>query len=654
MRVSFCILIVSWGLHTANAQEVSLVPGLLQEYRVATTDSAHARLLAKISFNLVNSNPDSAKLTGEQAMALAIRTADPKFLGEAHHSLGWLALVQGDLDTAEVHMQKALALFAGIGDPKRTAPALGNLGWLAEKRGNDVAALKFFLEALEQAEAAQDSSSMAILHYSIGIGYRRTGDLSHALSFLNEALVMERLLERRNKEANCLMALANVHNVQGNIAQALDHYAQAAVVLAALGSHRQLGLVQENIGTLYDESEPERALSHYLLALAHYEKADSREDRAYIMRIIGSVHSRLGQLQQAQQMLETGRALAVEVGASRLAMGYERTLGELSAQQGDAKSTREHYERYILLKDSLEGQESKRELARLRTAFDTERKEKDNEILRAENSEQFQRLRNRNIQLYGTIALGLLAIIAALLFRRNFIQKRKHADTLEDLNRQLEDSNAEISEINGLLELKVLRSQMNPHFIYNCLNSAAQMTKAGKLEEAHSYLNSFARLLRTILDHSVKDMVPIDEVAEFLQQYLHLEVCRLPGLRYTIRVDDELLDDEAEIPALLVQPFVENSIWHGLPGKQGERELDVHFRQEGDRVVCAITDNGIGRKRAATSTEGKDGHRSLGMELTNERLRLLSRRMRDEGSIAVEDLVDEAGEPLGTRVTLRI
>lgn len=654
MRVLLCILMVSMGLDALRAQEVSLVSGFLKEYRSATADTTRARLLSKISFNLINSNPDSAKLTGEQALALAVRTKHSRSLGDAHHSLGWLALIQGDLDSADVHMHKALALFKGIGDPGNTVPALGNLGSLAEKRGDDVSALKFFLEALEQAEAAKDSSSVAILYYSIGISYRKTGDYADALTFLTKALSMERALKRQNKEANCLMALANVYNNQGNIPQAMEHYHQASVVLTALGSHRQVGLVQENIGTLFEGSSPQRALSYYMLALEQYKKADSREDKAYIMRAIGKSQLQLGQLVAAQQMLDSGRAIANGIGTSSLVMDYERTLGELSAKQGDAAATMEHYEQYLFLKDSLQGQDTQRELARLRTAFDTERKEKDNEILRAENSEQVQRLRNRNIQLYGTIALGLLAIIAALLFRRNYVQKRKYADTLEDLNGQLEDSNAEISEINGLLELKVLRSQMNPHFIYNCLNSAAQMTKAGKLEEAHAYLNSFARLLRTMLDHSVKDMVPIDEVADFLRQYLNLEVCRLPGLRYTIRVDDALLDDEAEIPALLVQPFVENSIWHGLPAKEGERELDVHFRQEGERVVCTITDNGIGRQRAGMAAEGKNGHRSLGMELTNERLRLLSRRMRDEGSIAVEDLVSPTGDPVGTRVTLRI
>ncbi len=654
MRVFFYLLLVILGLHAVKGQEVNDVPGLLNEFRAATADTMRASLLAQISFNLIHTNPDSARLTGEQALSLAGRIKDRKGLADAHHSLGWLALTYGNFDSAEVHMQKALKLSEHIGHPKDMAPALSNLGTLAERRGDDVGALKYYLEALKMAEAAQDSSSVASLQHSIGCGYRKMGDYTRALSFLKEALAMARALKRPNNEATCLTALANVYNQQGDATRAMENYERAAEIYAVAGSHRQLGLVQENIGTLFGETEPERALFHYKLALAQYNAADSREDKAYIMRSIGLVQLRLGQLAAARQMLDTGSMLAVEIGASRLQMFYERNLGELSAKQGNAEATMAHYEKYLWLKDSLQGEDTQRELSRLRTAFDTERKEKDNDLLRAMNSEQNQRLRNRNTQLYGTIVIGLLAIIAALLFRYNYQQKRKHADTLEHLNGQLENSNAEISEINDLLEMRVLRSQMNPHFIYNCLNSAAQMTKVGNMDEAHTYLQSFARLLRTILDQSVKDLVPIEEVADFLRQYLDLETHRLPGLRYTIRVDDELLEDEAEIPSLLVQPFVENSVWHGLTAKEGERTLDVHFMAEEDRVVCTITDNGVGRERAAVSTKGRNGHRSLGMELTNERLRLLSRRMRDEGSITIEDLVDHAGEPSGTRVTLRI
>ncbi len=226
---------------------------------------------------------------------------------------------------------------------------------------------------------------------------------------------------------------------------------------------------------------------------------------------------------------------------------------------------------------------------------------------------------------------------------------------LEELNRELARSNAEITEINGLLEMKLLRSQMNPHFIYNCLNSAARMTQAGRQVEALAYLQGFARLLRMVLDQSVNDRVRVQEELDFLRQYLKLEAQRLEGLVYDVTADNALLDEGSELPTLIVQPFVENAVWHGLANKQGERSIHVHFAATDRGIVCTIADNGVGREQAAMAgAERERGHRSLGLQLTNERLKLLSRRLADSGAITVEDLRHTDGAPAGTRVTITL
>ena len=333
-------------------------------------------------------------------------------------------------------------------------------------------------------------------------------------------------------------------------------------------------------------------------------------------------------------------------------MDYELAFAELASAQGNAISTLAHYARYTALKDSLQGADTQREIARLRTAFETERKERDNALLRVENNVQEQRLKSREVKLIGSVLLALLAIVAALLFRRNFRQKRKHAEALEELNRQLAESNAEIKEINGLLQLKVLRGQMNPHFIYNGLNSAASMTQEGCAVEALAYLQGFARLLRMVLEHSVKDQVELSDEMDFLRQYLKLEAKRLPGLSYRVEAEPGLIDSDVELPALLVQPFVENALWHGLSKKSGERQVHVQSRKNGHGLLCEITDNGVGRRNATQPHD--ESHTSLGMQLTSERLQLLSRRLEDEGAVQVEDLVDAQGDPAGTRVRVRL
>jgi hypothetical protein len=635
-----------------TAQDASLVPGIRSELRGATNDTLRADALARLCFNLIHADPDSARLCGDQALALATRIGNTRALGDAHNNLGWLEAQQGHLDSADHHLDQALALFRKAGRPEHIAVTLSNKGWVAEKHGDQVGALSHFLEALKHSEQARDSASTSILLYSIGIAYRKTGDLPQALEFLERSAALERALGRTNKQANCAVAIGNTYREQGDTVRALERMAEAAAIFETLRDHQGLGITAENTGDLLAPRDPAAALNAYRTARAHYDTLHSSTDLSYVLRSLGALQLRMGQVKEAAEALRTGEALALGTGDSELMMNYAFSLAELARAQGDAEGVFSQMQHYLALKDSLQGADTQRELARLRTAFDTERKEKDNALLRAQNSEQAERIRRSQQRLLGIGVIALLALIAALLFFRNYRQKRLHAAVLEGLNAKLASSNREISEINGLLELKLLRSQMNPHFIYNSLTSAARMTQAGQQVEALSYLQGFARLLRQVLDHSVDDRVSVEAEADFLRQYLKLESVRLEGMTYTVEVDPMLLNEEAEVPALIVQPFVENAVLHGLSGKPGDRRLEIHFQRAGDQVRCTITDNGVGREATGTATPTIKDHRSLGMQLTRERLLLLTRRLGGERAVRVEDLHATDGSPVGTRVTL--
>ncbi len=632
------------------AQDASMLPEMRRDVATAPNDTVRADALARLCFHLIRANPDSARLVGEQALALANRIGHPRALGDAHNNLGWLAVELGELRRADSLLAIALGHFKRIGDPKLTAAPLSNLGWLADRKGDHVASLRHFHEALAMSEQANDPAGVAITLYSIGITYRKAGDMDKALDHIRRAIAMERRLGRSNTEANCLVGLANTYREMGDTTGAVAALDSASMIYARLKDHFGLGLVQENLGDLAGGRDMHRALAHYKEALDHYEVVDSRLDKAYVLCRSGIAEARLGMLEQAGAHLHEGLVLARGIGDRPLLMEYEKAFAQLARRQGDADAVYRHLERHLALKDSLQGADTQRELARLRTAFETERQEKDNAVLRAANSEQQERIRRGRVQLRGSIAIGVLALAAAALFFRNYRQKKRHAHVLQRLNERLADSNAQISEINGLLEMKLLRSQMNPHFIYNCLNSAARMTQAGKQVEALAYLQGFAGLLRMVLDHSVDDHIPVAAELDFLRRYLELEAGRIEGLQYAISADRALLDDDAEVPALVVQPFVENAIWHGLTDQERTRRITVHFAMAPGGVQCTITDNGLGRGHR--TAPGPGPHRSLGMQLTSERLRLLTRRLSDQGAIRVEDLLDEAGAPAGTRVML--
>jgi len=206
-------------------------------------------------------------------------------------------------------------------------------------------------------------------------------------------------------------------------------------------------------------------------------------------------------------------------------------------------------------------------------------------------------------------------------------------------------------------ELKALRSQMNPHFIFNSLNSIQHFIVHNDEVSAGKYLNTFAKLIRTILNNSEKATTSIREELDSLKLYLELEALRFENkFEYKIVVDPGFDLDYQEVPTMLIQPFAENAILHGLLPKKGNGKLEIHVSQEENHILCAITDNGIGRKKALEMKENslRKTQKSFGMKITQDRLELLNYIHKSALSIRIIDLQDEQGNAVGTRVEIYI
>lgn len=207
-------------------------------------------------------------------------------------------------------------------------------------------------------------------------------------------------------------------------------------------------------------------------------------------------------------------------------------------------------------------------------------------------------------------------------------------------------------------QLQALRLQVNPHFIFNALSSIQHLILAKERDQAVDYLSRFSRLVRAVLENSERTSIPIAEEIENLRHYLHLESLRFEGrFDYAIEIDPTLDIHHLDIPTMLIQPYVENSIRHGLLHKPGEGHLLIAIDRRGELIRCVIEDNGIGRKRAAEIRHNITGHgRSMGMRVTQERLGILNAASgnRQPISMAIIDLTDTHGTPCGTRVELFI
>jgi two-component system LytT family sensor kinase len=261
---------------------------------------------------------------------------------------------------------------------------------------------------------------------------------------------------------------------------------------------------------------------------------------------------------------------------------------------------------------------------------------------------------NSGKNFYTERHLQLLTTIASMLAHK--------IDTIEALQ-QNREKEIEVLELNKNLatsQLTALRTQMNPHFIFNALNSIQQYILQGNVTEANKYLSKFSRLQREILNNSNQHFILLEKEIEILDSYLLLEQLRFgKNFTYHIAMTDEIDPAEIKIPPMMMQPFVENAIWHGLMPKPGERKLDIHFDLHTDDILLAIIrDNGIGREASAklkqNNRAGQNRHESKGMSMVEHRLQLLQQQYDKPFDAAVADITDADGMVLGTQVTLKI
>jgi ligand-binding sensor domain-containing protein len=244
--------------------------------------------------------------------------------------------------------------------------------------------------------------------------------------------------------------------------------------------------------------------------------------------------------------------------------------------------------------------------------------------------------------LFKLSCLGVAIALTVFLIRRRIIHIRQEASFKQ-----------KIAET----EMMALRSQMNPHFIFNSLNSIENFMMQNEKRLASSYLNKFARLIRTILDTSHYDLIPISKDMEALRLYVDLEQLRFNNkFCFKLHVDPSLLNGDYKAPALLIQPYVENAIVHGLAHSEKDSlELSVGAFLDGEYIHYTIQDNGIGRKLSSMyNRQNKPHHKSVGLSITEERIYIFNQKHNANGGVMITDLFDEDNQPAGTKVQIRI
>ncbi|MFS4455856.1 histidine kinase [Maribacter sp. 2304DJ31-5] len=490
---------------------------------------------------------------------------------------------------------------------------------------------------------------------SLGDAKKGQGALKMAIAFYNEGLKMATKNRMTSKMADLNSKIADAYSQDNQLVEAEAYYGNSLQLASGLEPKRALQ-EKEKVADFYNKKSrynEEIALrKNSLVALGklngleHRHKEINLGDTITAQRInykIANAYIAQDKYKEAVPYLERSIVEADSEDDLVVQKDATRKLSEVYEFKGDFNKALETYQTYVTLVDTLyirKQQEISRAARFNREIASTQNRiaglEQERELSQSKydlaltEQELAQESYKRQRWVIYSLIFGLLLTgLAAFFFYR---------------------SNRQQKLTNNLLALKSLRSQMNPHFIFNALNSVNNFIAKSDERSANRYLSEFSTLMRSVLENSEEDFIPLTKELELLELYVKLEHSRFPDkFDYKIDVDKALDVHTFQIPPMLLQPYIENAIWHGLRYKEEKGFLEIMIRPKGphEMEIC-ISDNGIGRaKSAKLKTQNQKKQKSKGMGNIKQRVAILNDMYPDKVDISISDLMDDG---TGTKV----
>jgi len=301
---------------------------------------------------------------------------------------------------------------------------------------------------------------------------------------------------------------------------------------------------------------------------------------------------------------------------------------------GDYRKALEYYIHYKNAREDIYQEDTKYLVGVLEAESENEKTQKQISLLESDKQiNELKVVQTRNLNI-GIIVVFVILLLVGILFLRQNKLKNEHKSTL--------------------LEQKLLRLQMNPHFIFNALSSIHSLMNPRDVNKASDYLGNFSRLLRSSLESSREDYILLEEEINSLKNYLELQQLRYEKkFDYKIDVDPKIDLESAIIPPMLLQPFIENAIEHGIEHKEAKGHIHIRFNLENKKLACEIEDDGVGREKAWEVEYAKKGkHKSLATEIIRDRIIILNKKLKQKINLSIIDKISETEQPTGTLIRL--
>lgn len=471
---------------------------------------------------------------------------------------------------------------------------------------NYEASLNAYTEGLNVAQKHLIKPKVVDLNSKIAQAYSKTGEAEKAEDFFDNSLILAEQ-ETKKRELEEKATVAEFQNINQNYSKEIELRKQIIEDVMDV----------ESDSILTNESPLTLQKQNYKIGTAYFLQKDYDSAITY--------------LEESRTEADSRGDLVVKKDATR-------KLSDVYVDAGDYEKAKLAFEAYTEVVDELyikREQELAQADRRRQKMVDQQNRItsllKDREL---NSSLASERDKNQRLIIYSLV-LGLVLLLITGLFMFKYIKQQRLA--------------------NNLLALKSLRSQMNPHFIFNALNSVNSFIASNDERTANKYLSDFSYLMRAVLENSEEDFIPLEKEIELLELYTKLEHFRFQDkFDYNIEISNDIVVSEYKIPPMLLQPYIENAVWHGLRYKSEKGHLQISIdKKSANEITITITDDGIGRDRSkALKTANQQKQQSKGMGNIKKRVAILNNMYKDKVDVVVDNYQDH--DDTGTKVVVTL
>lgn len=525
---------------------------------------------------------------------------------------------RNDNAESEKYANEALALSTKLQWLPGIALSYRQLGLVEYYKSNNLKSLEYSHKALNIKKDSKDKLFEASVFNNIANIYADIQDYEKAILYYSK--LKEAALEA--KDVNYLIIadvnIASIDVEKRNLTNAITGFKNALEIAKNNGYKAYVPTILNNLARAYElNGQPDEALESFSEIISSGLDKESYT-YALVTSNLGRLYIDKQNFKEAELYLKNSLEVSKKFGYKEWEVNTLELLSSLNEKINKPEEALQFYKRFVSKRDSIVNEENKSEIIKKDLQFEND---KNQALAQAEINRQ-KTIKTASILGGGGLLLAAMGGLVLYKRKRDAVQQKREAQFAS----QVADT-----------ELKALRAQMNPHFIFNSLNSISDYISKNNIEQANNYLVKFAGLMRQTLENSEKKQVLLSEDLKLLRLYMEAEALRMQhSFSFTIKIDPEIDPENTLVPPLILQPFVENSIKHGMKGIENEGHIQININKENEMIVYQVDDNGIGFQEKVESKEKAEGKKSsLGFKITKDRIDIINKQKNTNGSVQI-------------------